>query len=145
MVQGASVFRTEALVEVGGYRPEFQFAEETDLFLRLAEKFSLVNAREYLYKIRLHKGSLSMHDVRKNVLHYFYALECSRNRRAGKAEESFELFLDKMGWTLSLRVRHEELVLKLWRTAMTNHSPFAFLLASVIDPRRAIARVLRKL
>jgi glycosyltransferase involved in cell wall biosynthesis len=145
MVQGACVFRTDALVNVGGYRPQFQYAEETDLFLRLAEKFDLVNAKEYLYKIRIHKSSLSMRDVRKNVLHHYYALECFRYRRVGRLEESFEKFLERMDWKLSLRVRHEVFVLKLWRTAVTNHNTFSMLLASLIDPRRVLAHVLRKL
>jgi glycosyltransferase involved in cell wall biosynthesis len=145
MVQGASVFRTDALVEIGGYHLQFRFAEEMDLFLRLTEKFDLVNAKEYLYKIRMHKGSLSMHDVRKNVLYHFYALTCSRNRRAGRPEESFEKFVERMDWKLSLRVRHEEFVLQRWRAAVTKHNSFSLLLASLMDPRRVLARVLRKL
>lgn len=145
LVQGASFFRTNALVAVGGYRPEFRYAEETDLFLRLAEKFDLANAKEFLYKIRINNKSLSMRDVQKNLLYHFYALECSRNRRNSVPEESFDTFLEKTDWKSSLRLQHEKFVLKLWRSNIANRNYLLLLLASLIDPRRAVARVLRKL
>ena len=145
MIQGASMFRTDALVKVGGYRPQFQLAEETDLFLRLAEKFELGNSKQYLYKIRMHQSSLSMHSVQRNVLHHFYALECARNRTAGNPETSFERFVEKLDWKLNLRIKREEFVLNVWRTAMVKRNLLALLFVSLMDPRRAIARVLRKL
>ncbi len=145
MIQGASLFRTLALVEIGGYRPGFRHAEETDLFLRLVEKFDLVNAKEYLYKIRINKNSLSMSDVNKNLLYHFYALECSRNRRVDKPEDDFETFTRKLDWKLSVRVQHEEFVLRLWRSNIAKRNYFYLLLVSLIDPRRTIARILRKL
>lgn len=145
MIQGASLFRTSALVGIGGYRPEFRNAEDTDLFLRLAEKFDLLNAREYLYKIRIHDKSLSMNDVNKNVLYHYYALECSRNRRNGQQESDFETFSRKLNWKLLLRIRREEFVLRLWRSNIGRRNYFNLLLASLVDPRRAVARILRKI
>jgi glycosyltransferase involved in cell wall biosynthesis len=145
LIQGASLFRTSALVEIGGYRPRFRLAEETDLFVRLSEKFELMNAKEYLYKIRLHKSSLSMHDVRTNVLYHFYALQCSQNRRDNKPEDDFEVFLEKKDIKLSARVWHEELVLRLWRSNIVRRNYLSLLLVSLLDPRRIIARILRKI
>jgi glycosyltransferase involved in cell wall biosynthesis len=145
LVQGASFFRTAALVEIGGYRPWFRYAEETDLFLRLGERFDLVNAKEYLYKIRLHNNSLSLKNVRENVLYHFYALDCSRNRREGRREEDFQSFLEKADWRFSIRVRREEFVLNLWRSNISKKNPLSLVFAALADPRRALARVLRKL
>jgi glycosyltransferase involved in cell wall biosynthesis len=145
MIQGASLFRTDALLSIGGYRTHFRYAEETDLFLRLSEKFQLVNSKEYLYKIRLNKSSLSMQNVKKNLLYHFYALECSRNRRARRPEGSFEAFLEKVDLKSSIRIRHEGLILNLWRLNIANHNYFSLLLAALIDPRRVIVRILRKL
>jgi len=145
LIQGASLFRTEALVFVGGYRFQFPYAEETDLFLRLSEKFELLNTKEYLYKIRVNRNSLSMQDVRKNVLYHFYALDCSKKRRANIPEDKFELFMKKKDWKLSLRIWHEEIILKLWRSNIAKQNIFLLFLASLIDPRRTIARLLRKI
>lgn len=145
MIQGATLFRTLALVEVGGYRPRFRHAEETDLFLRLIEKFDLVNAKEYLYKIRINKNSLSMSDVRKNLLYHFYALECSRNRRVDKVEDDFETFTREMDWKLSVHVRREEFILSLWRSNIAKRNYLYLILASLLGPRRTIARILRKI
>jgi glycosyltransferase involved in cell wall biosynthesis len=145
LIQGATLFRTIALIEVGGYRPHFRYAEETDLFLRLAEKFELVNAKEYLYKIRMNTNSLSMRDASKNSLYHFYALECSRNRRASKPEDDFRTFLGRLDWKLSVRIWHYEFMLKLWRSNIVRRNYMLLLLASLIDPRRTIARILRKI
>jgi glycosyltransferase involved in cell wall biosynthesis len=145
LIQGATLFRTDALAEVGGYRPQFLYAEEADLFLRLSEHHECVNAREYLYKIRLNRNSLSLTDPYQNLLYHFYALECSRNRLAGKQEVNFETFLQKRDWLSSLRISQEEAVLKLWRSNLTNKNYFRIFLAALLDPRRAIARLLRKL
>lgn len=144
MVQGATLFRTSALVEVGGYRPAFRYAEETDLFLRLAERYELLNAKEFLYKIRLHKNSLSTRDVKTNVQYHFYALQCSKNRRANKSEDDFVTFVGISNPWLSLRVWHEAFVLRLWRSNMGKRNYLSVILASLLDPRRAIARILRK-
>lgn len=143
LIQGAAMFRTEALMYVGGYRPGFRFAEETDLFLRLLEHYELVNSKEYLYKIRLNRKSLSMKDIPQNIHYHFYALECARKRKHNLAEDDFETFLQKLNWRLAFRVRHEEITLWLWRLGLSNANPFSLLLALMIDPRRLVARILR--
>ena len=144
LVQGASCFRVDALVHVGGYRSQFRSAEEMDLFLRLAENFNLINSKEYLYKIRINNNSLSMHDVKRNLLYHFYALKCSENRGSGTPEPSFEKFVEDMDWKLSVRIWYEKLILKLWRTNMAKRNYFFLVLGSLLDPRRTIARILRR-
>src|SRR5262249_30853859 len=67
MIQGSTLFRTEALATVNGYRAQFRLAEEVDLFLRLVERFDLVNAPEFLYRIRLHDQSFAVANVTQNA------------------------------------------------------------------------------
>jgi hypothetical protein len=54
----ASMMQRQALERVGGYRKEFEPAEDLDLFLRLAEVGRLANLNEVLLKYRQHPGSV---------------------------------------------------------------------------------------
>ncbi len=53
----ASMMRRAALVEIGGYRAQFQTAEDLDVFLRLAERGRLANLPEVLLHYRQHAAS----------------------------------------------------------------------------------------
>lgn len=145
LIQGACVFRTSAIAAIGGYRPQFKRAEEADLFLRLAEQYDLRNCNEFLYSIRIRMNSYSLRDVHQNVLYQFYALDCAKNRRKDKPEPVFETFLQTMTCETRFRIWREESMLKLWRGYMGKSSFSRLLLASILDPRRAVVRTLRKL
>jgi len=54
-----AVFRREAVRMVGGYRPEALYAEDLDLFLRLAEAGELANVPEPLVRYRRHLRSVT--------------------------------------------------------------------------------------
>jgi glycosyltransferase involved in cell wall biosynthesis len=55
-----SVMMRRADVEaIGGYRREFQHAEDIDLYLRLAERGKLANLPEVLHRYRQHLGSVN--------------------------------------------------------------------------------------
>jgi glycosyltransferase involved in cell wall biosynthesis len=51
--------RRRAVEAVGGYRPEFETAEDLDLFLRLAEAGRIANLPDVLMKYRKHPGSVT--------------------------------------------------------------------------------------
>lgn len=53
----ASMMRREALVAVGGYREQFQTAEDLDVFLRLAEVGRVANLPDVLLHYRQHAAS----------------------------------------------------------------------------------------
>lgn len=53
------MFRTEAITSLGGYRPVVQFAEDYDLWLRVAEHGILENLQEPLLRYRRSAGSVS--------------------------------------------------------------------------------------
>lgn len=59
MFHNAVMMRTAVLREVGGYRKAFEWAEDFDLWLRLAERGRLANLNEALVKYRLHRRSVS--------------------------------------------------------------------------------------
>lgn len=55
----AVMIRREALQAIGGYRPECQWAEDLDLYLRLARLGKLENLNQVLLRYRVHAASVS--------------------------------------------------------------------------------------
>ena len=68
IVHPSVMIRREAMEAVGGYRTEFEPAEDLDLFLRLAEIGRLANLSEFLLKYRLHDKNTSVTRVREQFL-----------------------------------------------------------------------------
>jgi glycosyltransferase involved in cell wall biosynthesis len=54
-----SIIRKKALVQVGKYRPEYQWSEDIDLFLRLAEVGKLANLPTATLRYRQHYASVN--------------------------------------------------------------------------------------
>jgi glycosyltransferase involved in cell wall biosynthesis len=59
LVHPAAIFRREALLAIGSYRPECEPAEDLDVYLRLAEKGRLANLPDTLLEHRLHARKVS--------------------------------------------------------------------------------------
>jgi glycosyltransferase involved in cell wall biosynthesis len=59
IVHPAAMMRTDAVRKVGGYRQEFQWVEDLDLFLRLAEIGRLANLQDELLLYRQHTESVN--------------------------------------------------------------------------------------
>lgn len=57
MPQPVAMVRRRAIMEVGCYRKEYEWAEDLDLFLRLAEHNRLANLPDVLVKYRIHLQS----------------------------------------------------------------------------------------
>jgi len=55
---GSVMLRKECIVNVGFYRPEFKYAQDFDLLLRISEKYEVLNISEPLYKFRISLNSL---------------------------------------------------------------------------------------
>lgn len=146
LIQGAALFRTQALASIGGYREIFRQSEETDLFLRLVERYPVTNSAKFLYKIRLRRDSLSMQNVRENIIYTLYALDCARHRAYRKTERDFQAFFSQINKPLQRKIDREERLLRYWRKSLdsNNIQKTVLLLFSVlIDPKRALARILR--
>jgi glycosyltransferase involved in cell wall biosynthesis len=143
MIEGASMFRTSALQAVGGFRPYFLQAEDTDIFLRLAERYDLANVPEYLYKIRLNRDGLSVKNYRKNVSYHFYALDCSHRRKRGQREMAFAEFESTLGFLQNLKIWKEIKFLEFWRDYLERGDRLSLAAASLLSPARLISRILR--
>jgi glycosyltransferase involved in cell wall biosynthesis len=143
LIQPVCTFRSQALYDIGGYRPHIWQAEDTDLFLRLIEKYRLINSPDYLCLIRYRQDSLSVGNVQRNIEYNYFALDCAKRRRKGVPELDFDSFRREVGWYTRLVMRREEQLLRLWRKSFYSSNPMYNLLAACIDPRRAAARILR--
>ncbi|MEQ9411992.1 MAG: glycosyltransferase family A protein [Fuerstiella sp.] len=66
---GSVMFRRDIYNQVGGYRPEFYFSQDSDLWLRMAEVGPITYLPEVLYRYRRDAGSLS--SVRHDVQYQF--------------------------------------------------------------------------
>ena len=59
MIHPATMFRTEKIKELGGYRDDFIWAEDLDLFLRVAERGKLANLDSLVIHYRRHGNSVT--------------------------------------------------------------------------------------
>ena len=83
---GAVMMRRDVLDEVGGYRSQFHFAQDFDLWLRIAERHQTENLSESLYRWRLPAGGDSSRKRYQQKAYVRLALECARARQVGEPE-----------------------------------------------------------
>jgi glycosyltransferase involved in cell wall biosynthesis len=85
---GTVMFRRETYLEVGGYRPDFYFAQDIDLWTRLMEVGAIAWVDEELCEVRHLRGSITAtHGTRQRALRALIA-EAVRLRTAGRDENS---------------------------------------------------------
>jgi len=85
---GATLFRRDAYVQVGGYRAIFAVAQDIDLWLRLSEKGLCLGMPEVLYQARLEAGSISSRRRSEQFRAGNLAIDCARIRRSGGSDQS---------------------------------------------------------
>ncbi len=81
MCHGTTLVRKDCLEEVGFYREIFEYAQDYDLWLRIADKFEIENIREPLYKLRVHNDSISLKKKLQQDLYASLAIELANERR----------------------------------------------------------------
>jgi glycosyltransferase involved in cell wall biosynthesis len=81
MCHPAVAIRKSSLLAVGAYRAEFEYAEDYDLFLRLAEIGKLANLPEMLLKYRQHPASIGHAKRKEQLMKTQKALEETSRRR----------------------------------------------------------------
>ena len=59
IVHPAAMIRRDAIEQIGGYRKQFEWVEDLDLFLRLAERGRLANLPDFLLRYRQHTESVN--------------------------------------------------------------------------------------
>lgn len=67
LVHGSILMRKTMLREEGGYRADFEWAEDYDLWLRLVAKYRFAKLPERLYHYRVHDSQVSAHRRRQQV------------------------------------------------------------------------------
>lgn len=88
-VHGSTMFRKADLDAIGGYRPEFYFAQDSDLWLRLADRGGFLFLPEALYRFRIVDGSITANHRDAQVRLYELAKACRQARIQGQAERPF--------------------------------------------------------
>jgi len=86
---GSVMIRADLYREVGGYRSEFYYGQDWDLWYRLAERGKFAGVQDVLYRCRIFPEGISMQNVeRQRQIH-----ACSRGaflaRRKGENENPF--------------------------------------------------------
>jgi glycosyltransferase involved in cell wall biosynthesis len=73
--------RRQAVLDVGGYCPQYQFAQDIDLFLRLSELGSISNLSDILFEYRLHLNAIGFQKRNDQVRLARKAVDAARLRR----------------------------------------------------------------
>jgi cellulose synthase/poly-beta-1,6-N-acetylglucosamine synthase-like glycosyltransferase len=82
--QPAVLMRKQAFDATGGYRPQFLYAEDYDLWLRIIEGWRVANLSEVVLRKRIHSNQFSVCNLRQAVVSALaaHALSLARQRDA---------------------------------------------------------------
>jgi glycosyltransferase involved in cell wall biosynthesis len=83
---GSVMFRRCLYQQVGGYRPEFYFGQDSDLWLRMVESSKIGYVPEPLYTFRIHAGSITGRHRPLQQLFGQLGHACREARLAGRSE-----------------------------------------------------------
>jgi glycosyltransferase involved in cell wall biosynthesis len=83
---GSTMFRRELYERVGGYREQFYFAQDLDLWTRLVERGRHIAIPSVLYEASFSLGSITSLQRRRQIESAKRILECARRRRRGSSE-----------------------------------------------------------
>jgi glycosyltransferase involved in cell wall biosynthesis len=86
---GSVTFRTAAYRRVGGYRPAFRYAQDHDLWLRLADDGLFDVVPVFLYALRVHADSISARRRSQQARLADLARQCATTRRAAQPEQAW--------------------------------------------------------
>jgi len=90
-IHGSTMFRRTTILQAGPYRPEFQQAQDLDLWLRIAEVAHLANLAEAAYRWRLCKNATGTTKWENQRDFGYLARQCAIMRRAGRPEPRLEI------------------------------------------------------
>jgi len=84
---GSTMFRRSAYKKVGGYRSQFYFAQDLDLWVRLIEIGKYIVMPELLFKARVTPSDVSRRYRKEQIKLTKYLLECKHLRLADLSED----------------------------------------------------------
>jgi glycosyltransferase involved in cell wall biosynthesis len=84
---GSVMFRKAAYERVGGYRPQFYFAQDSDLWLRLGEVGGIAYVPQVLYEFSIRESAISSsrRQLQSRIARLVH--DCKDARSQGKSEE----------------------------------------------------------
>jgi len=85
---GGTMFRRQAYLKAGAYRPTFVVAQDIDLWLRLSELGQCLGMAEVLYQARLEVGGISSRHRPEQLRLATLALMCADCRKTGGDEQA---------------------------------------------------------
>lgn len=83
---GATMFRHDAYVRAGGYRPQWVVAQDVDLWLRLAELGECTGSPVIGYQSQLELAGISSRRRAEQLQLCQLAIECAQLRRSGRSD-----------------------------------------------------------
>lgn len=145
------ILRKEVVLEVGGYDPAFEGAEDLDLFDRMAKHGILIALPEPLLLYRIHSSSASMQRFFTQKLLMRYVRTRHVSRLAGKEEPTFEEYLEDLqqrSWWEKTSKQLETLGMFYYRKAglLVGEKQYLFAsfylgLSATFNPRYSIPRI----
>jgi hypothetical protein len=80
------ITRRDVFASVGGYRKLVVYAEDHDLFLRIADCYELANLEAVLVKYRLHSGQVTVRKCKQATLSALAAQAAAASRKNGNPD-----------------------------------------------------------
>jgi glycosyltransferase involved in cell wall biosynthesis len=117
-IHSSVMMRREAYLRAGGYRPGMNFAEDYDLWLRMAAVTEMANLPEALVEYRFHDDSLTARHGTALAISSLCAAAAAKARRSGRPEP-FANGIPLLREALALLGRNRRDVrLEVYRTAV---------------------------
>jgi glycosyltransferase involved in cell wall biosynthesis len=80
-MHGSVMFRKHCVDVVGGYRQEFKYCQDYDLWIRIIEKYNAANIGEFLYKLRRANNSISREKISHQLYFHILTQELAKERK----------------------------------------------------------------
>jgi len=101
---GATMFRRNAVRQVGNYREEFYAAQDWDLWVRLNEDYQLANLPDILYKLRIgtHSISVQKRNIQRRAAQSISESAMKRRMRDNRCDSISPLTMGRYHWHQAL-------------------------------------------
>lgn len=90
---GAVMFRNQLVKNTGGYRGQFKYAQDLDLWLRLSERCQMANIDKILYRMRRSADSITRNKLEKQLDFHLLAV-CLSGQRGKEGRDDLETAQD---------------------------------------------------